>query len=1150
MMRYSYFFFSCIFLLFFSIPSSAGIEKTRVIVTTDGEADDRASMVRFLLSSNEFDVEGIINSSSQFHWVGGKGWNAFHEVSWIKEYIERYAEVYPNLLIHNPNYPSPELLLSKWKVGNINGISEDSIRTEGAEWIVKVLLDSTDTRPVWIQAWGGCNTISRALRIIEEDYPSRMSELASKLRLFLIWEQDETYQSYIRPNWEKFNIPTIISDQFDCMAYIWPKVLPAQIRSYFEKDWMTENILNDHGPLCDLYENNQGDFNAEGDTPAFLHSISNGLRSNESPDYGGWAGRYVRVRHNVWMDPLPDSTFHRPLEQWGFQNSWSKKLEHATDSASVQIRTNYFKPIWRWLDDVQNDFAVRADWCVKDYKSANHHPIIRLKNTPLNIWAEAGQKISLDASPSTDPDNDRLNFHWWQYQEAGTYKGEVKIVSSQTIVNPSNSFDCSTQSKIKIKIPKDAKVGDTIHMICELSDDGTPKLTQYQRVIITIVSPISGIEKESQNPKQNLEFFSLNEVELNNDMHEHPSQFVQNRDKFLNELALTNPDDFLYMFRNAFGQPQPAGAKALGVWDSQEIKLRGHTTGHYLSALAQAYAGELASPNERASLFLTKMEHVVDELYRLSKLSGTSLSGLNISKPNLVPPVDAETGYNSDLSEKGMRTDYWNWGEGYISAYPPDQFIMLEKGAKYGAKDDNVWAPYYTLHKILAGLLDVYEITGNEKALQTLTGMSDWVHARLSVLPDSTLNAMWGLYIAGEFGGINEVLARVSSITKNPKYVQTALYFDNTRVFFGDKNHSGGLAKNVDLFRGLHANQHIPQMLGALEIYRNTNHKKYYDVADNFWKMVRSNYMYSIGGVAGASTPDNPECFPAEPSSLYKYGFSKAGQNETCASYNLLKLSSNLFLYDQRTELMDYYERTLYNHILASVDEHSPANTYHVPLNPGSVKNFSNPHMDGFTCCNGTAMESNTKFQQAIYFKEEEKKRVFVNLFIPSTLHWKEKGIEIVQKTAYPEDDNTCFIVNTDAEFELQIRIPAWAKKDVQMTINQKKWKGECVPGSYVKIKRKWKKGDELKLKIPFHFYVEPVMDNPKLMSLFYGPVLLAAQEDGSLEDWRKIKLDRSNLNKSIQPIEKESLHFWVDGVLFKPFYKTYGHHSVYFIAE
>lgn len=248
-------------------------DRPRIIVTTDGEADDRASFVRFLLTSNEFDVEAIVNSNSEFHWVGGKGWNAFHPVEWIAEYIGYYAQVYPNLLKHSKDYPSPDELLARWKVGNISAVGEYATRTEGARFIADILLDNSDSRPIWLQAWGGCNTIAAALKIIQEDHPERMAEVASRLRLYLIWEQDETYQQYIRPQWEPYGIPTIISDQFDCMAYIWPKVLPSEVKPYFEKAWMKTQILEGHGPLCDAYPNKQGAFNAEGDTPAFLQSF-------------------------------------------------------------------------------------------------------------------------------------------------------------------------------------------------------------------------------------------------------------------------------------------------------------------------------------------------------------------------------------------------------------------------------------------------------------------------------------------------------------------------------------------------------------------------------------------------------------------------------------------------------------------------------------------------------------------------------------------------------------------------------------------------------------------------------------------------------------------------------------------------------------
>ena len=452
----------------------AGRERTRVIVSTDGEEDDKASMVRFLLTSAEFDVEAIVNSSSQFHWVGGSGWNAFQPVSWVKDYIGLYSQVYDNLLLHDAYYPSPEYLTSRWHVGNINNVGGYSTRSDGARFIANILLDQTDDRPIWLQAWGGCNTFAAALKIIEDDYPERMEEVARKIRFYLIWEQDGSYQQYIRKSWEKYDIPTIIADQFDCIAYIWNKVLPDEVKPYFSADFIRPNILTDKGALCDIYTNVNGAYNAEGDSPSFLHCINNGLRNMESPGYGGWGGRYVKVRGNVWMDTPPSAVYKHPTGQYGFSNSWSKKMENWTTKNQVAIRTNYFRPLWRWIPDFQQDFAARADWCVKSYSEANHHPIARLSSM-CDMNVKSGQTIVLDASESSDPDGDKLHFRWYIYPEAGTYDGTSEATS-----------DLSTEAAFSYPIPADARLGQTIHLICEVSDDGQPTLKNYLRVILTV----------------------------------------------------------------------------------------------------------------------------------------------------------------------------------------------------------------------------------------------------------------------------------------------------------------------------------------------------------------------------------------------------------------------------------------------------------------------------------------------------------------------------------------------------------------------------------------------------------------------------------------------------------------------------------------
>jgi uncharacterized protein len=593
---------------------------------------------------------------------------------------------------------------------------------------------------------------------------------------------------------------------------------------------------------------------------------------------------------------------------------------------------------------------------------------------------------------------------------------------------------------------------------------------------------------ELTKPNRTLEFFNLNEVTLDADSHKRSTKFIENRDKFITGLANTNPDDFLYMFRNAYGLEQPIGAKPLGVWDSQETKLRGHATGHYLTAIAQAYAGSGYDAALQAN-FGNKMQYMVDVLYQLSKMSGQpqTSGGASVSNPLEVPTGLGKADYDSDLSPQSIRTDYWNWGKGYISAYPPDQFIMLEKGASYGGDITKIWAPYYTLHKIMAGLMDIYEISGNEKALEIVKGMGDWVHVRLSNVPKPTLISMWNRYIAGEFGGMNEAMARLSRLTNEPRYMDVAHLFDNVKVFYGDAQHSHGLAKNVDTFRGLHANQHIPQVVGALELYRDTEAADYYHIAHNFWNMVTNDYMYSIGGVAGARNPNNAECFICQPATIYENGFSSGGQNETCATYNMLKLTENLFLYNQRGELMDYYERGLYNHILASVAEHSSANTYHVPLNPGSAKHFGNDDMSGFTCCNGTALESSTKLQNSIYFKSADHKALYVNLFVPSTLKWAERGVTVKQSTSFPREDHTVLTISGNGEFDLNVRVPHWATKGFFVTINGESINVNAEPGNYLTITRKWKDGDVVKLRMPFHFYLEPVMDQQNIASLFMG---------------------------------------------------------------
>ena len=344
--------------------------------------------------------------------------------------------------------------------------------TAGSRHIVKVLLDESDDRPVWLQAWGGPNTIARALKTIEEEHPDQMAHVARKIRMFLIWEQDSTYQDYIRPHWGRYNIQTIVSDQFEAIAYRWERIIPRQKRAFFSGTWMKENILQGHGPLCTLYRaHDDGRFRSEGDSPAFLHSIVTGLRNMESPDWGGWGGRYVKVRENTWLDPVLEPGYQYPEGRWYASSAWGR-LRARKEIANDRALFAYLKPMWRWIDALQNDFAARADWCVKPYDRANHPPVVKLAHA-LDLKVRPGDRVSLSAQGTTDPDGDALTCRWWQYQEADTYDGAVTIENAG-------------RKEAALTVPNDAGDGKTIHIICELTDAGTPPLTRYQRVIVEI----------------------------------------------------------------------------------------------------------------------------------------------------------------------------------------------------------------------------------------------------------------------------------------------------------------------------------------------------------------------------------------------------------------------------------------------------------------------------------------------------------------------------------------------------------------------------------------------------------------------------------------------------------------------------------------
>src|SRR5215471_12289149 len=317
--------------------------KPRIIATTDGEIDDRCSMIRLLMYANEFQVEGLVYSSSRFHWLG----NTWSGIEWINAQIDQYARVYPKLRQNADGYPSPDELKRKVYVGNIENVGEMERETPGADRIVQVLLDDRPG-PVYLQAWGGTNTIAKALSTIQKQYPSQVDKVNRKAVVYVILDQDETLRKYIEPNWPKLQVLGSFR-QFAVMAYNWASLMPASMRVFFERPWMEGNITVDRGSLAGSYESNEGAFRSEGDSPSYMHQIDVGLRSLENPSYGGWGGRFVE-------------------EKPGKTNVWT----------NVEDEGDMFKPIWRWAEAFQNDWAARAAWSVKSYREANHAPIVNL----------------------------------------------------------------------------------------------------------------------------------------------------------------------------------------------------------------------------------------------------------------------------------------------------------------------------------------------------------------------------------------------------------------------------------------------------------------------------------------------------------------------------------------------------------------------------------------------------------------------------------------------------------------------------------------------------------------------------------------------------------------------------------------------------
>ncbi|MEU9895081.1 beta-L-arabinofuranosidase domain-containing protein [Streptomyces phaeochromogenes] len=485
----------------------------------------------------------------------------------------------------------------------------------------------------------------------------------------------------------------------------------------------------------------------------------------------------------------------------------------------------------------------------------------------------------------------------------------------------------------------------------------------------------------------------------------------------------------------------------------------------------------------------------------------------------------------ADASGRGLTaTLRRTWGgpshAGFLAAYPETQFIDLE--SRTSPDYTKVWAPYYTAHKILKGLLDAYLATDDARALDLASGMCDWMYSRLSKLPEATLQRMWGIFSSGEFGGIVETIVDLYTITGKAEHLALAKLFDLDKLI-------DACAANTDTLDGLHANQHIPIFTGLIRLYDATGEARYLTAAKNFWGMVVPHRMYGIGGTSTA------EFWKARGVIAGTISDTTA---ESCCAYNLLKLSRMLFFHEQDPKYMDYYERALYNQVLGSkqdkADAEKPLVTYFIGLTPGHVRDYT--PKQGTTCCEGTGMESATKYQDSVYFKKADGSALYVNLYSPTTLTWSEKGVTVTQTTDYPrEQGSTLTFGGGSAAFELRLRVPSWATSGFRVTVNGGAVSGTPVAGSYFAVSRTWQNGDVVKVAIPFRARVEKALDDSGLQTLFYGPVNLVARNSGT--SYLQFGLYRNaalsgDLLPSLSPVSGKPLHYTLNGTEFAPFFE------------
>lgn len=686
------------------------------------------------------------------------------------------------------------------------------------------------------------------------------------------------------------------------------------------------------------------------------------------------------------------------------------------------------------------------------------------------------------------------------------------------------------------------------------------------------------------------------------------NRLTSNRDMLIQHLIDLDVTQQLYNYRDTYGLPTEGYTMSDG-WDSPTTKLKGHGTGHYLSALAFAFASA-KNPEQKSALY-KNIERMVNEMRECQERTFVYDESLGRYREarDYAPEEELKQMKGSWAAMNEQKLDYAKYGYGYMNAIPASHCCLIEDYRPYN-NEEGVWAPYYTVHKQLAGLIDIANVLRTktdptdiafvpvsgqlkpnelaDKAYLIAKDMGLWVwnrmHYRTYIKRDGNKAErqakpgnryeMWNMYIAGEVGGMCESLSRLAEMTSNPdekaKLIEAANCFDTPALF-------DPVAQNIDDVRTRHANQHIPMFVGALRSYLTNNNPYYYNLTYNFWNMIQGRYAYATGGVGNGEMWRQPysqilSMNTSVSSDRNRNMYPNPDINETCCVYNLLKLTKDLNCFDpDNAAYMDYYERALYNQLIGSVHPHNYGVCYQYAVGMNAIKPFGSETPQS-TCCGGTGSENHVKYQEAAYFTSDN--TIWVGLYIPSVAKWTEKKVVLTQECEWPAEKSTIKVASLEGKtFAMKLRVPYWATEGFDIRLNGKSLAKKYQPSSYLEIaEREWSAQDVIEVIMPFTKHINWGPDKMDLAAtgknetrtpfdpqwvgaLMYGPLVMATPD---IKEWKDADVTLSSDLKEIQlngiqgkddtngPLYTLSLLQQGKAVQFQPDYFQTGHETHY----